>query len=493
MQAVAVSNPTAVFRSGATVSWSSLVAGLPGLCGGFEAGTKGYFIRFKLQPSPALSVLPPIIKVEVTAEKIEGDLFCDIADDVAGLGDSSGVLTPSVALGVRVTNGTRTYAVPTSGLSLSALNAGNVYFFLAYKALPTTNAFSGGWTVGITPSAPVVQDGSAEGSNLTTSYQVTPSKAATTDYVLVDFDATAYGSGHSPLVAPALWEGTLSATALGQSGSEEFQSPPDPGGQPAATLEFAGKRRLTPNVASSVPVTANTSLSYAGEDIVARASTELTGIVVAPEPSTLRLLQVSITYASGGGAPLASSLLGPFDKEISDMTRHLNDDVPITLQTYLFASGVATDADTLPAFRVYEAVTDTPVLSASFAKLDDANTMGLYGAAFTASVANGFEVGKTYAVRATATVDGVAQAGVIDRFVIRDSIGSSVWTAPLAADSAGAPSTAGGVLRRVISKLCNRMVKSGNLVTTFGDDSSTALVTQQYSVTDTGFDRSRDV
>lgn len=493
MAAIAVSNPTAVFRGGATAFWSSFSSGLPGLCGGFEPGVVGSYVRFKLQPSPALSALPPVVTMSVTANKIEGDLFCDIADDVAGLGDSGGILTASVAAGARITSGVRTYAIPTAGITLSALNAGNVYFFLAYRSRPTSNEFSSGWTVGISPTSPVQQDGSASASNLTTDFQVTPAKAVTSDYVIVDFDATMRGSGANPGLDPLLWEGTLSGSALGQSGSEGFESPPDPGGQIAATLEYGAKRRLTPNAAASVPVTANVSLSFAGTGIVARATTELVGTVVTPELSTLRLTQVSASYAVGGGTPLGSPLMGAFDQEIAEMTRYLDDEVALTLQTFLYATGAAADADSLPTFRVYEVVTDTPVLTASFAKLDDSNTVGLYGAVFTASAGNGFEVGKTYAVRASATVDGVAQAGVVDRFVVRAPVAQTVWSAALGADSAGAPSTTGGGLRRVVSKLCNRMVKSGNLVTTYGDDSSTALATQQYSVTDAGFDRSRDV
>ena len=41
-------------------------------------------------------------------------------------------------------------------------------------------------------------------------------------------------------------------------------------------------------------------------------------------------------------------------------------------------TGVATDADTVPAYRIYEDETGTPILTGSMALLDDANTTGFY-------------------------------------------------------------------------------------------------------------------
>jgi len=68
-------------------------------------------------------------------------------------------------------------------------------------------------------------------------------------------------------------------------------------------------------------------------------------------------------------------------------------------------TGVLTDADSAPAYRVYEDETATPILTGSMAKLDDANTTGFYTEIIACTVANGFENDKTYTVYIEATVD----------------------------------------------------------------------------------------
>jgi len=68
-------------------------------------------------------------------------------------------------------------------------------------------------------------------------------------------------------------------------------------------------------------------------------------------------------------------------------------------------TGVLTDADSAPAYRIYEDETATAILSGTMAKLDDANTTGFYTELVACSTANGFEDGKTYSVYIAATVD----------------------------------------------------------------------------------------
>lgn len=71
------------------------------------------------------------------------------------------------------------------------------------------------------------------------------------------------------------------------------------------------------------------------------------------------------------------------------------------------ATGAATDADAVPAYRVYEDETGTAILTGDMAKLDDANTVGFYSEQITLSAANGFEVGKSYTIYISAAVSGV--------------------------------------------------------------------------------------
>jgi hypothetical protein len=75
--------------------------------------------------------------------------------------------------------------------------------------------------------------------------------------------------------------------------------------------------------------------------------------------------------------------------------------------THDVATGAATDADSVPSYRVYEDETGTAILTGSMAKLDDTNTTGFYSEQLTLSAANGFEVGKSYTVYISATVDSV--------------------------------------------------------------------------------------
>lgn len=81
------------------------------------------------------------------------------------------------------------------------------------------------------------------------------------------------------------------------------------------------------------------------------------------------------------------------------------------------ATGAAVDADAVPGYRAYEDETGTPILTGSYALLDDTNTVGFYSEQITLSAANGFEAGKSYSVRTTIVVGGVT--GVqIDRLQI---------------------------------------------------------------------------
>lgn len=75
--------------------------------------------------------------------------------------------------------------------------------------------------------------------------------------------------------------------------------------------------------------------------------------------------------------------------------------------THTPTTGAATDADAVPAYRVYEDETGTAILTGNMAKLDDANTTGFYSEQITLSAANGFEKGKCYTIYIAAAVGSV--------------------------------------------------------------------------------------
>jgi hypothetical protein len=88
----------------------------------------------------------------------------------------------------------------------------------------------------------------------------------------------------------------------------------------------------------------------------------------------------------------------------------IDDALTFYAQTQRFDTGAATDADSAPAYRIYEDETATPLLTGTMATLDASNTDGYYSEQVTLSAANGFEKGKCYSIRIAATVNSVAGA-----------------------------------------------------------------------------------
>jgi hypothetical protein len=74
--------------------------------------------------------------------------------------------------------------------------------------------------------------------------------------------------------------------------------------------------------------------------------------------------------------------------------------------THATGTGVLTDADFPPIYRVYEDLTAVPILTGVMAKLDDVNTTGFYAEQIACTIANGFEDGRAYTVYIEATVLG---------------------------------------------------------------------------------------
>ena len=84
----------------------------------------------------------------------------------------------------------------------------------------------------------------------------------------------------------------------------------------------------------------------------------------------------------------------------------LGDSVVFSICTHDPDTGVLTDTDSLPTYRVYEDEGATPVWGGNMAKLNDAKTTGLYASTIRCTIRNGFERGKTYTVYIEAIVDG---------------------------------------------------------------------------------------
>jgi len=83
----------------------------------------------------------------------------------------------------------------------------------------------------------------------------------------------------------------------------------------------------------------------------------------------------------------------------------IGDDLVFTVTTHDPDTGILTDADGAPTYRVYEDETGAAILNGSMAILDNANTTGFYSELIACTAANGFEDGLTYSIYIEATVD----------------------------------------------------------------------------------------
>jgi hypothetical protein len=84
----------------------------------------------------------------------------------------------------------------------------------------------------------------------------------------------------------------------------------------------------------------------------------------------------------------------------------LGDNLVFSICTHDPDTGVLTDAESAPTYRIYEDETATAILTGSMAVLDTGNTTGFYTELIAATTANGFEASKTYTIYIEATVDG---------------------------------------------------------------------------------------
>lgn len=115
----------------------------------------------------------------------------------------------------------------------------------------------------------------------------------------------------------------------------------------------------------------------------------------------------------------------------------IDDTVVFTIVTHRVDTGAATDADSAPAYRIYENETATPILTGTMALLDSTNTAGLYSEEITLSAANGFEKGKSYNIYISATVNSVTGATTrslqieaeVDANVVSDKTGYALSSA----------------------------------------------------------------
>lgn len=121
----------------------------------------------------------------------------------------------------------------------------------------------------------------------------------------------------------------------------------------------------------------------------------------------------------------------------------LGQNLTFSVCTHDPSTGILTDADAVPAYRIYEDETETPILTGTMAKLEDAETTGFYTEKIACTVANGFEAQKTYTIYISAAVSGDT-GGISYNFRVKasdapDGSGSITWTYTLTDDDTGDP------------------------------------------------------
>jgi hypothetical protein len=155
----------------------------------------------------------------------------------------------------------------------------------------------------------------------------------------------------------------------------------------------------------------------------------------------------------------------------------LNEVIHFDAVTHNPTTGAVSDADSTPTFAVYEEATDTDIgVGGNMTKRT--SLTGNYRASFTASAANGFEVGKFYNVIASATVNSIAGKAVAMRFRCVAAETTAGTSDVNAIKVSGTSQTAGDVV-----SLINTLITGVN-VTSMATDSITASALAASAVTE---------
>jgi hypothetical protein len=85
---------------------------------------------------------------------------------------------------------------------------------------------------------------------------------------------------------------------------------------------------------------------------------------------------------------------------------YIGDYLTFSIATHDPDTGVLTDADAAPTYRIYEDEAAVAILTGTMAVLDTVNTTGFYTERVACTAANGFEDRKSYTIYIEATVDG---------------------------------------------------------------------------------------
>lgn len=487
-------NPTSVARTGGTVGYTSLSlitdpAG-EAVSATYPLGSKSLLVRMDVDvPLAPLPSNTQACTITIIGRKTGLPYATRVKVDYAAVGNLSGPIMTALLPVLEIGTGDTTLGIAFDNLTpslISDLNAGTMRVWVGFAAMDPVGAFdAGNWSIATVPTSPRV----ATSSLLNTTFEVTPTYiggGSAPPQIMLELTGTSDARGSAPN-----FTGSASVNnGLGASASDSIAQPSIPPQNPFVTAGPTTVQRLLSNAGTTtVDMSGTCTLTTFSPGVTPLLTQTLTNAIVAPTAATVYLKGATFSVTPPDSRRiLVSPILATPALSDTDMkgTAYLNDTWTVAMQTSDPATGGVVAPDATPTYEVWNS--DGTVLVASGNMVSQGQT-GWYAKDISIAAPT-YSVGETYVVRGKATVSGTNAAGVIDAFVVRPSIGNSVWSDPLVSEVVGRPTTMGGALRRVLTMQINRLTKSGNVVVAYDDDQTTTLGQQGYSVTETGFDRS---
>jgi len=162
----------------------------------------------------------------------------------------------------------------------------------------------------------------------------------------------------------------------------------------------------------------------------------------------------------------------------------IGDNLVFSITCHDADTGVLTDADSAPAYRVYEDETATAILTGTMAKLDDGNTTGFYPELIACTTAAGFEEGKSYTIYIEATVDSDT-GGICYGFKAITKTGYSLAATGLDAIATTEPTTVAttwpGMVVQIFRRLFGKVTQTSTQLKTYHTEGETIVTTLALS------------
>lgn len=158
---------------------------------------------------------------------------------------------------------------------------------------------------------------------------------------------------------------------------------------------------------------------------------------------------------------------------------HIDDYITFTINTHNLSTGITTDADSAPTYRIYEEETTTAIANGTLSKLDDDNTTGYYSEQIQLLSATGYEVDKCYTIYISSTVStNVSTSSYM--FTI-ETANNDITVANILDGVVDGTYTIETSLRAILAGIRGKISKSSNVYTYKRTDDTTTDFTHTLS------------